>query len=166
MRAQILLDFGLAEELTPRVRKHFISFLHAISKGDGAAGTRHMLAFGKQQSCPDPTAFEADMTDMFRRECNIYSRRGVDVDLVQPTLFLLPLFLPCLGAETKSVHAPAHILDISRQLSSLGCGSTDLHNKETRVFVRHEPGQLLCGVIDGHTPSGHFAQIPSCRQRA
>ncbi len=80
---QILLDFGLAEELTPRVRKHFISFLHAISKGDGAAGTRHMLAFGKAQTCPDPAAFQHDMTAMFRRECNIYSKAGVDVDQVR-----------------------------------------------------------------------------------
>ena len=28
-----LLDFGLAEELTPAVRHHFISFLHAIAAG-------------------------------------------------------------------------------------------------------------------------------------
>ena len=29
----ILLDFGLAEELTPTVRFHFISFLHMIAAG-------------------------------------------------------------------------------------------------------------------------------------
>ena len=29
----ILLDFGLAEELTPAVRHHFISFLHMIAAG-------------------------------------------------------------------------------------------------------------------------------------
>ena len=29
----VLLDFGLAEELTPPVRVHFISFLHYIAKG-------------------------------------------------------------------------------------------------------------------------------------
>ncbi len=45
----MLLDFGLAEELTPRVRKHFLSFLHAICAGNGAAGARHMLAFGVVQ---------------------------------------------------------------------------------------------------------------------
>lgn len=27
-------DFGLAEELTPPVRHHFISFLHMISRGE------------------------------------------------------------------------------------------------------------------------------------
>ena len=48
---QVLLDFGLAEELTPRVRKHFLSFLHAIGAGDGVAGARHMLAFGATQVC-------------------------------------------------------------------------------------------------------------------
>ena len=47
----MLLDFGLAEELTPRVRKHFLSFLHAICAGNGAAGARHMLAFGVVQVC-------------------------------------------------------------------------------------------------------------------
>lgn len=31
-----LLDFGLAEELTPSVRHHFISFLHAIAAGEPA----------------------------------------------------------------------------------------------------------------------------------
>ncbi len=30
----ILLDFGLAEELTPTVRQHFISFLHMIAAGE------------------------------------------------------------------------------------------------------------------------------------
>jgi hypothetical protein len=30
----VLLDFGLAEQLTPPVRKHFISFLNHISSGE------------------------------------------------------------------------------------------------------------------------------------
>ena len=29
----VLLDFGLAEELTPEVRHHFVSFLNAICSG-------------------------------------------------------------------------------------------------------------------------------------
>ena len=29
----MLLDFGLAEELSPEVRQHFISFLHCIARG-------------------------------------------------------------------------------------------------------------------------------------
>ena len=81
---QILLDFGLAEELTPRVRKHFISFLHCISQGDGVRGAHHMLQFGEKQSCMNPAGFEADMCAMFRTECNIYAKRGVDVDRVCP----------------------------------------------------------------------------------
>lgn len=45
----VLLDFGLAEELTPRVRKHFISFLHMISSGNGRRAAYHMLLFSTQQ---------------------------------------------------------------------------------------------------------------------
>jgi hypothetical protein len=39
-----LLDFGLAEELTPAVRHHFISFLHAIAAGRAGAGVCTCLA--------------------------------------------------------------------------------------------------------------------------
>ena len=45
----VLLDFGLAEELTPRVRKHFISFLHMISSGNGRRAAHHMLLFSTKQ---------------------------------------------------------------------------------------------------------------------
>lgn len=45
----VLLDFGLAEELTPRVRKHFISFLHMISAGNGRKAAHHMLLFSTKQ---------------------------------------------------------------------------------------------------------------------
>lgn len=37
-----LLDFGLAEELTPSVRHHFISFLHAIAAGEPALESVHV----------------------------------------------------------------------------------------------------------------------------
>lgn len=64
------------------MRKHFISFLHCISRGDGVRGARHMLCFGERQTCANTAGFEADMAAMFRTECNIYARRGVDVDRV------------------------------------------------------------------------------------
>ena len=82
----VLLDFGLAEELTPRVRRHFISFLHAIVAGDGAAGARHLLAFGEIQKCHQPVAFQADMIDLFRRECDICAPKGINVDVVRARL--------------------------------------------------------------------------------
>ena len=64
------------------MRKHFISFLHCISRGDGVRGAHHMMQFGEKQSCANPGDFEADMSIMFRKECDIYSKRGVDVDRV------------------------------------------------------------------------------------
>lgn len=39
----VLLDFGLAEELTPAVRHHFISFLHMIAKGAPRSGHQHCV---------------------------------------------------------------------------------------------------------------------------
>lgn len=40
-------DFGLAEELTPAVRHHFISFLHMISRGE----SDHALAAAQRRVC-------------------------------------------------------------------------------------------------------------------
>lgn len=79
----VLLDFGLAEELTPRVRKHFISFLHMISAGNGRKAAYHMLLFSTKQECPRPQAFADDMEKLFLVEAQIDGPDGIDVDKVR-----------------------------------------------------------------------------------
>lgn len=78
----VLLDFGLAEELTAEVRHHFISFLTAISSGDGLAAARHLLSWSHTQTCPDRTAFTADVVGLFKLQCDIHSEAGIDLDAV------------------------------------------------------------------------------------
>jgi hypothetical protein len=78
----VLLDFGLAEQLTPQVRHHFISFLNAISAGDGLAAAHHLLRWSGHQTCPDRRAFGSDMVDLFQASCDIHSPAGIDLDYV------------------------------------------------------------------------------------
>jgi aarF domain-containing kinase len=78
----VLLDFGLAEELTPEVRHHFISFLSAICAGHGRRASRHLLKWGARQRCCDRQAFERDIVAMFEAECDIHAPRGIDLDKV------------------------------------------------------------------------------------
>jgi aarF domain-containing kinase len=78
----VLLDFGLAEELTPEVRGHFISFLNAVSAGDGLSAARHLLSWSRRQTCLNPPEFKRDMMQLFAAEANIYSKPGIDLDLV------------------------------------------------------------------------------------
>lgn len=78
----VLLDFGLAEELTPRIRMHFISFITAVAAGHGARAAHHLLQWGEHQRCPDPVAFTEDVIRLFDTHCNIHSAGGVDLDLV------------------------------------------------------------------------------------
>lgn len=78
----VLLDFGLAEELTPRVRRHFISFLTCISKGDGRRAAHHLLRWGRDQRCPNPAALTADMEALFAERCNVHAPAGIDLDQV------------------------------------------------------------------------------------
>ncbi len=85
----VLLDFGLAEELTPRVRKHFISFLHMISAGNGRRAAHHMLLFSTKQECRRPEAFADDMEALFNVEAQIDGPDGIDVDKVQASLCML-----------------------------------------------------------------------------
>ena len=128
---QILLDFGLAEELTPRVRKHFISFLHCIAAGDGARGAYHMLQFGEKQACADPGAFEVDMCAMFARECNIYALRGVDVDRVCPC----PSHFVSAGLNDA---CPLYSL-----VSGLSCGSISFY----ALLASPECSQEACAAL-------------------
>lgn len=78
----VLLDFGLAEELTPLVRFHFTAFLHAISAGNGLAAAAHLLRWSGHQACPDKQAFANDMVDLFQAACDIHSQQGIDLDYV------------------------------------------------------------------------------------
>ena len=85
----VLLDFGLAEELRPKIRKHFISFLNLISKGDGDGAARHLLQWSDDQQCPNPDAFIEDMRQLFKTECNVYSVEGIDLDAVMKSVLRL-----------------------------------------------------------------------------
>eukprot|EP00850_Spirogloea_muscicola_P004726 SM000020S06076 [mRNA] locus=s20:890226:896111:+ [translate_table: standard] len=69
----VLLDFGLAEELSPRVRHHFLSFISMIGLGNGRAAARHLLAFSwpQRQQCPSPKELADDMDNLFIRNCNL-----------------------------------------------------------------------------------------------
>jgi aarF domain-containing kinase len=78
----VLLEFGLAEELTPDVRTHFLSFLFLIAAGDGAAAARHLLRWSTAQECADPAAFAADMATLFDRACDLRAPAGIDLDAV------------------------------------------------------------------------------------
>ncbi len=78
----VLLDFGLAEQLTPAVRHHFISFLLAIAAGNGAAAGRHLLCWSHRQSCPDPAAFRRAVCELFDAACNVHAPAGINLDAV------------------------------------------------------------------------------------
>lgn len=78
----VLLDLGLAEELTPAVRRTFVSLLAAIGAGDGARAARHVLAMADNQTCADPAGFEAALATLFRSAADIRSLGGVDLDAV------------------------------------------------------------------------------------
>lgn len=85
----ILLDFGLAEELTPRVRRHFIGFLNAISAGDGPTAAGHLLSWSTRQKCPDPAALIADVEELFQKDCNIHQPGGIDLDHIMKSILHL-----------------------------------------------------------------------------
>eukprot|EP00955_Chlamydomonas_euryale_P101875 365377-Chlamydomonas_euryale.AAC.50 len=78
----VLLDFGLAEELAPRVRHHFLSFISSICAGRGRCAAQHLLQWADVQRCPDPLAFTDDVVALFAAHANIHAARGIDLDRV------------------------------------------------------------------------------------
>jgi aarF domain-containing kinase len=85
----VLLDFGLAEELTPRVRHHFISFLMHIGGGNGRRAAYHMLHMSRLQQCPNPEAFVTDMEALFKVQAVITGPEGINVDTVLKSVLKL-----------------------------------------------------------------------------
>ena len=87
----VLLDFGLAEELTPEVRHRFISFINAIGACNADAAVRHLLAWNgaRPQGCPDPAALRADMRSLFAHACDLSAPHGVDLDHVMKAVLAL-----------------------------------------------------------------------------
>ncbi|CAD7700723.1 unnamed protein product [Ostreobium quekettii] len=78
----VLLDYGLAEELSPQVRRHFISFLNLICAGNGRRAAWHLLRWSDRQMCPHREGFVDAMADLFDRRCDIGSEGAIDLDAV------------------------------------------------------------------------------------
>lgn len=79
----VVLDFGLAEELAPLVRFHFISFILMIGAGDGERAAHHLLHFSnrQRQRCVTPGGLIADMRALFGKNCNLKDR-PIDLNAV------------------------------------------------------------------------------------
>lgn len=72
-----------------QVKSRFVSFLHAIARGDGAAAARNLLHWSDAQTCPDPDAFIRDMQTLALSSMDINSRAGIDLDQVIKAVLVL-----------------------------------------------------------------------------
>lgn len=72
-----------------QVKSRFVSFLHAIARGDGEAAARNLLCWTNEQRCPDPEAFVRDMKILAADEMNINSPSGIDLDRVIKAVLVL-----------------------------------------------------------------------------
>jgi len=62
----ILLDAGMATQLTEKERFHMLGLFRSVAELDGEAAAEHTLSFaGAKQSCPDPEGFRQDMLNHF-----------------------------------------------------------------------------------------------------
>eukprot|EP00210_Caulerpa_lentillifera_P000563 g544.t1 len=76
----ILLDAGMATQLTETERFHMLGLFRALAEMDGAAAAEHTLQFaGKYQSCRNPDDFRKAVIDHFDRiSTNQWSQSGFD----------------------------------------------------------------------------------------
>lgn len=76
----ILLDAGMATQLTQKERFHMLGLFRALAEVDGAAAAEHTLQFaGENQQCRDPAGFRNDVIDHFNKISNDdWSQTGFD----------------------------------------------------------------------------------------
>ena len=150
----VLLDFGLAEDLSPDVRRHFTSFLNHAAAGSPAHATRHLLRWsgeGRAQRCPPRArrALLADMAELFAARCDLSSPRGVDLDAV-------------LGRTLALVRTHGVSLDASYALLCMGlCAVVRCARALDPLFNLADAAapELLCRALTGRTLGGCAAGL-------
>lgn len=76
----ILLDAGMATQLTQKERFHMLGLFRALAEMDGAAAAEHTLQFaGGNQQCKNPSGFRKDVIEHFNKISNDdWSQTGFD----------------------------------------------------------------------------------------
>lgn len=72
-----------------QVKTRFVSFIHALGRGDGEGAARNLLCWTDEQGCPDPDAFVRAMERLAADEMNVRSPEGIDLDRIIKAVLML-----------------------------------------------------------------------------
>ncbi|CAI5983111.1 unnamed protein product [Closterium sp. NIES-64] len=72
----VILDYGLMEDLSAHVRSNFLCFIASIMSSNAQQATHFLLRFAAPfpQRCTNRDALEADMRELFARDCQLHHR--------------------------------------------------------------------------------------------
>ncbi|CAI5506587.1 unnamed protein product [Closterium sp. Naga37s-1] len=72
----VILDYGLMEDLSAHVRSNFLCFIASIMSSNAKQATHFLLRFAAPfpQRCTNREALEADMRELFARDCQLHHR--------------------------------------------------------------------------------------------
>ncbi|CAI5494130.1 unnamed protein product [Closterium sp. Naga37s-1] len=72
----VILDYGLMEDLSAHVRSNFLCFIASIMSSNAQQATHFLLRFAAPfpQRCTNRDALEADMSELFARDCQLHHR--------------------------------------------------------------------------------------------
>ncbi|CAI7750440.1 unnamed protein product [Closterium sp. NIES-54] len=90
----VILDYGLMEDLSAHVRSNFLCFIASLMSSNAQQATHYLLQFAAPfpQRCTNRDALEADMRELFARDCQLH-RRCMDLnDVLKKESFSKPLF--------------------------------------------------------------------------
>lgn len=62
----VLLDVGMTAQLAPRDRYTLLELFKGVAQRDGRRVAEMTLQFSRQQECPDPARFVADVEELFK----------------------------------------------------------------------------------------------------
>jgi aarF domain-containing kinase len=139
----ILVDLGMVAVLSRDEQRNFLGLLQAMGNGDGRAAARHVLRFADDQPSVDAAGFEAEMAELFTRDCRGYGTapdfglivRGVLCAVrnhrvrVGSNYMTLIINALCLDGMARALQPSYNTLDASRPL-------LQLHEKLPRPLFR------------------------------
>ncbi|CAI5966593.1 unnamed protein product [Closterium sp. NIES-65] len=111
----VILDYGLMEDLSAHVRSNFLCFIASIMSSNAQQATHFLLRFAAPfpQRCTNRDALEADMRELFARDCQLHHRCMDLNDVLKKRHAMFPASSIHGGAARASGSSPSLSASVS-----------------------------------------------------
>ena len=147
-----LIDLGMVERVTPRMREHLIRLLLAASEGKGDDAAEHAMRMGRVEQDADRDQFRTRVADVVSKQQN------TTMEHMQAGAILLDLY--GIAAEC-GIRLPAELSVLGKTLLNLDLISTTLDPSfDPNASIRRHASEVMRQhMMQSLTPGAVFSNV-------